>query len=201
MFEQIPSKTLSFQKGLLLEHQNIEKNSILYLLDGHITVSISLPNGKYIPFREIKKNELFGFSHMNKPNDNLSFETNTAVKISVFDRNVFLKNINSNKTYLHNFINFIENRMNMFIEKMILLSISNNRQKIAFYFICELNKSSNNTVNLNMTKSSLMNYLGISRGSFYREYNNILTIGAIRPINNNCYYCDKAILSEILEYT
>ncbi|MCT4631410.1 MAG: Crp/Fnr family transcriptional regulator [Firmicutes bacterium] len=199
MYSEITSKVLTFPKGIYLEHQNIKEHYLLYLIEGTITVSISHPNGKNIPFRNIHKNELFGFSNMNCPNENLSFLTEETVKVSIIPQEDFFKEIRKNQKYMEGFIEFMGHRVNMLIDKMILFSITNNRHRIAYYFVNELKQSKNEVVKIDLSKSALMNYLGMSRGSFYREYNSIIAIGGIKPLKNNTYYCNRDILMNIME--
>jgi len=191
-------ESIIFPKGVFIENQNINEFTFMYLKNGSITVSIAHPNGKYIPFRYINSGEYFGLSRLNGINENLSFFTTSPVEICVISENHFLNLISSNSNYLKEYLNFHTSRINFLIEKMILFSIQNNRQRIAYFFITEIKKQNKKDIQISMSKSKLMEFLGISRGSFYRELNYLIDKKIIFLEGNNRYKCSLKKLQNLL---
>lgn len=191
-------ETINFPKGIFIENQNIDEFTFMYLKNGSITVSIAHPNGKYIPFRYIKSGEYFGLSRLNGANENLSFFTSSAVEICVISENHFFNLISTNSNYLKEYLIFHRSRINFLIEKMILFSIQNNRQRIAYFFIMEIKKQKKKDIRVSMSKSKLMEFLGMSRGSFYRELNYLIDQKIILLDGNNQYKCNLKKLQNLL---
>jgi CRP-like cAMP-binding protein len=184
---------IEYKKGTFLEHKQLS-STVLYLIEGTITVSINTPNGKTVPLRYINPKEFFGLSLLNTANENISFLTTSNVCISCIDRGNLFYMINNNYDFFSKYMNFLDSRIDFLMEKVILFSIQNNKQRLSYFFLNQVKKQNKNPITLNMSKTHILEYLGISRGSFYRELNSLISDKSITVLNGNTYLCNIDLL-------
>ncbi len=192
------STKISLEKGVLLKKSYSKSPYMLYLKSGDISVSITLPNGKWIPLRQVKPNSFFSVTTLGPLNDNLSFLTMSNVEMLVIPKKDFISYIKQDDKSFNDYMDFLHGRVQFLLNKLIMFSIQNNRQRLAYFFLNEMFIQRSDTISIDMTKTSILECLGISRGSFYRELNNLVDIGAIDIINNNLYLCNYDILHNVM---
>jgi CRP-like cAMP-binding protein len=195
----LSTKYLSFGKGVFLEEECDTTHAILYLESGLINVSIALPNGKWTRIRQVKPNEFFSLSSFMAPNENLIFETLSDVKVHLIDKDVFLNYIANDPTFLEYYMSSMHQRVHFLLEKVVLFSIQNNRQRLLYFFINEVRKQNTSTIVLDMNKTCVLECLGMSRGSFYRELNTLIQKKCIVLKPDNTYICNIDRLHKLFE--
>lgn len=173
------------KKSILLDFENNFKG-IAILLSGEITVNIFYENGNKLPLRYIKPSEVFGLSYfLGKEKDQiLTFITNTNCSILVINENSLMKLLQNSSIILKNYLSYMNNRINFLMSKIVFFNLSNNQQKICHFLLKECSKSSSRNCYLNIPKTTLCEYLGIGRTSFYRELNSLAEKKAINMKNN-----------------
>lgn len=192
----LPSRTLTLQKGVYLEEECAIKACILYLESGCINVSITLPNGKWIPLRRVNPGEFFSLSSFVTPSEHLSFETLSPVTVLCIPKEDFFQYTGDHPEFLKYYMSSIHDRVHFLLEKVILFSIQNNKQRMAYYFINEVNCQKSHIITIDMNKTCILECLGMSRGSFYRELNTLTLEGSIKQLDANTYECDLEQLNK-----
>ncbi len=170
---------------------------MLYLKSGCISVSITLPNGKWIPLRQVTPNSFFSVSTLGALNENISFLTLSPVDLLLVPKKHFMDFIRKDENAFNQYMDFINGRIQFLLNKVILFSIQNNKQRLAYFFLNEMFIQKSDTIFIDMTKTCILECLGMSRGSFYRELNNLVDLGAINMMDNGMYLCKYDLLQEV----
>ncbi|MEW9121962.1 MAG: Crp/Fnr family transcriptional regulator [Thermotaleaceae bacterium] len=197
-FAKISSTIEIFPRNTRIDSHEKHGGYILYLLSGNVTASVTLPNGKWIPLRYIKAGEIFGLSSTSEGNENLSFVSASKATVKFIKKAEFLKLLESQPKLLANYLAFVNNRISFLLNKIVLFSIQNNRQRIAYYFLNETHKQKNSLIHIDLSKTCILECLGMSRASFYRELNILLEEKAIEVLHNKKYLCHWERLNNIL---
>ncbi|SHK02258.1 Crp/Fnr family transcriptional regulator [Paramaledivibacter caminithermalis] len=174
---------------------------IAILLSGEITVNIFYENGDRLPLRYIKPSEVFGLSYFlsSDNNETLTFITNTTCNVLIINEDSLLKLLKSSSIILQNCLNYMNNRIRFLISKIIFFNLSNNQQKVCHFLLNECSKASSKNCCLNLPKTTLCEYLGIGRTSFYRELNVLAKKNAIKMNNNGNITIHPEKLIDILK--
>lgn len=212
LFENIPLKELKkiilnvgwFKKdycknSILLDFQDDFKG-IGILLSGEITVNIFYENGNQLHLRCIDPSELFGLSCFFSSNNHmiLTFTANTPCSILIINEDCLLTLLKDSSTILQNYLNYMNGRIKFLISKIVFFNLPNNQQKICHFLLNECSKTSSKNCCLNLPKTTLCEYLGIGRTSFYREINNLAKNNAIELKNNGIITIHPKKLADIL---
>jgi len=192
-----PLKQISLKKGVSLDQNNLSRDYILYLTSGFINVSISLPNGKWIPLRKVCPNEFFALSGYIAVNDHLHFHSLSDISITMISKEQFHQLLHHDEIFCSHYINFLQNRVHFLLEKVILFSIQNNKQRLSYFFLNEMEKQHSSKICMNMNKTCILECLSMSRGSFYRELNALVQEGGIRELSSSEYLCNKEQLHQV----
>lgn len=191
------TKKITLKKGAFLEKKYGHSPYMLYLKSGCISVSITLPNGKWIPLRQVSPHSFFSLSTMGPFNENISFLALSPVSILLIPKDIFLDCLQKDNAFFKQYMDFIHDRVQFLLNKVILFSIQSNRQRLSYFFLNEIYKQANDTVFIDMTKTCILECLGMSRGSFYRELNGLIDMGAIQVIDGSTYSCNYEKLQNV----
>ncbi|SMP60604.1 Crp/Fnr family transcriptional regulator [Anoxynatronum buryatiense] len=197
ILQQVSTFTRTFSQGVSIESDN-EDDYLMYLLEGHVSVSVALENGKFIPLRHIHTGEVFGVSSGSEINGTLAFSAESISTVQFIHKPLFLGVLTEHPQLLANYLAFMNHRISYLLNKVILFSIQNNRQRIACFFLGEMKQQQENLLTVDLSKTCLLECLGMSRSSFYRELNALTAAGAIHPVGRKQYQCNTAILNEVL---
>lgn len=124
------------------------------------------------------------------PSEHLSFETLSPVTVLCIPKEDFFQYTGGHPEFLKYYMSSIHDRVHFLLEKVILFSIQNNKQRIAYYFINEVHRQKSHIITIDMNKTCILECLGMSRGSFYRELNTLTLGGSIKQLDANTYECD-----------
>lgn len=198
ILQQVSAFTRSFSQGTYIHHTD-ESDYLMYLLQGHVTASVALENGKCIPLRHIHAGEIFGVSSGTEMNGTISFCAECSCTVQFIPKPLFLKILAEHPPLLANYLAFMNHRISFLMNKIILFSIQNNRQRIACFFLGEIRNQQSSLLTIDLSKTCLLECLGMSRTSFYRELNALMEAGAILPKGQKQYLCDADALSAVLK--
>jgi CRP-like cAMP-binding protein len=187
------------KKSILLDFDHDFKG-IGILLSGEITVNIFYENGNHLPLRCIRPSEVFGLSYFlnNDSHEIITFITNTDSTVLFINEDCLLTLLKNSPILLQNYLNYMNGRIKFLISKIVFFNLSNNKQKICHFLLNECSKTSSRDCCLNLPKSTLCEYLGIGRTSFYRELNALADNSAIEVKNNGVITIDSKKLIDIL---
>lgn len=189
MFLENISEKIELPKGLIIENQNLcTPSSIMFLKKGSIKITVHHTNGKIITLRRIQSGEFFKLSTIGRKSDNISCLSLSPVTVLVIEQEDMFPLMTSHPDIFKQYLTALNKQMDFLVDKVILFSIQNNRQRIAWYFLNQIQSQNNPILTLHMTKTSLLEYLGMSRGSFYREYNSLLKANCLTPLTKYTYF-------------
>lgn len=187
------------KKSILLDFQNDFKG-IAILISGEITVNIFYENGNQLPLRCIKSSEVFGLSYFlgNENNEILTFIANTHCTVLIINEDSLLMLLQKSSIILQNYLSYMNKRIKFLMSKIVFFNLPNNKQKICHFLLSQCSKGSSKDCCLNLPKTTLCEYLGIGRTSFYRELNTLAEISAIKMKSNGTITIQPEKLINIL---
>ncbi|MEN1760509.1 Crp/Fnr family transcriptional regulator [Anoxynatronum sibiricum] len=197
ILQQVSAFTRTFSQGASIVADD-EDDYLMYLLEGHVSVSVALENGKCIPLRHLHTGEVFGVSSGSEISGTLAFCAESISTVQFIHKPLFLGRLTEHPQLLSNYLAFMNHRISFLLNKVILFSIQNNRQRIACFFLGEMKQQQDHLLTVDLSKTCLLECLGMSRSSFYRELNALTTAGAIHPVGRKQYQCNTNILNEVL---
>ncbi|SDZ20971.1 Crp/Fnr family transcriptional regulator [Tindallia californiensis] len=198
ILEEISCGARVYPCGCFIEHEETE-DSMLYLKHGQVTAFISLENGKNIPLRFIQAGEMFGLSYPSLLTGSLTFQVKEEASIYFLRKSLLLEKISQHPQLLSNYLSFVNQRTAFLLNKTILFSIQSNRQRIACFFLNEIRSQNTCSFQINLSKSCMLDCLGMSRSSFYRELNALQKTKAIELVDKNKYRCCPHQLEAIMQ--
>lgn len=144
------------------------------VLSGKLSVSQLFPDGSTVLIRTINPGELFGvFSacDVNKSNFVTAIENSSVLflRLPVCQENVPACSCKYRSVILENLIKILI-RNNVYLnQKIKIISRPTIREKLLEFFMMQSKKQNSNTINLNMTREKLADYLCTDRSALCRE--------------------------------
>ncbi|MGX8795190.1 Crp/Fnr family transcriptional regulator [Fusibacter sp. JL298sf-3] len=198
VFSKHLKETTAYPAHIKLPVALTEDHPIFYLASGSVTISVTMPNGKWIPLQFVEPNAFFGLCQGQIIGEFISYETAAPSKIAVMEEPAFTELLCQDAHLFHAFWRFLKAQHQFLTEKVILFSIQNNRQRMAYFFLQEIYRQRCNPIWVTMSKTCTLASLGMSRGSFYREFNALIKEGYICPVGAHRYKCNPKLLFDIL---
>jgi cAMP-binding proteins - catabolite gene activator and regulatory subunit of cAMP-dependent protein kinases len=170
-----------FTKGEILARQDESCNRLIFLLGGSVRAEMNDPAGKIIKVEDIHAPNplaiLFLFGNNNKfP---VQATANDDVTALIIPRPSVLKMLMANEVLLKNYLDISANFAGKLSRRLHFMSFRTIRQKLSMY-ILELSKEQrSDVVELQMSKSSVAEYFGVTRPSLERELTRMQNEGLI----------------------
>lgn len=144
------------------------------VLSGKLSVSQLFPDGSTVLIRMINPGELFGvFSacDVNKSNFVTAIENSSVLflRLPVCQENVPACNCTYRSVILENLIKILITNNVYLNQKIKIISRPTIREKLLEFFMMQSKKQNSNTINLNMTREKLADYLCTDRSALCRE--------------------------------
>jgi len=170
-----------FEKDTQLAMQDELCNRLIILLSGSVKAEMIDPSGRIIRVEDIFAPNplaiLFLFGQHNRfPVQVTARENITALVIS---KQSILKMLGMNQTLLKNYLDISAEFAALLSQKLHFMSFRTIKQKLAVYILKLSKEAQSDIVKLDMTKSALAEYFGISRPSLERELTAMQHIGLI----------------------
>ncbi|QUH24789.1 Crp/Fnr family transcriptional regulator [Serpentinicella alkaliphila] len=168
IFKAINYRTVIYAKGSYIENCDRE---IGIVLSGKIEIQKNLITGKKIIMNKIKGGDVFGLANLFQ--ESVSNVTSLYVKsesvVMFINEEGLLKLFQLDENIQRNYLGYISGRIHFLNQRVECFTQDNIEERIINY-IKQLKVQQNNKkqVTLNLSKSELADYLGISRPSLYR---------------------------------
>jgi len=196
--KRISTATRHYTKNMRLQIDP-SGETLLYLQQGQVMDVVVLANGKEIPLQAIHPGELFGFSAETHIMGSVDYYAQCDSSVMLVQKSQLLQSLSNHPQLLSNYFDYINGHLNSLLNKVILFTIQNNRQRIACYFLGEIQRQGHDHLTMNVSKTHLLECLGMSRSSFYRELNALIESGALLPVGHKQYKCNRCQLERILQ--
>lgn len=175
IFSELNITETTFRKDKILALQDEICNRLIVLLSGSVKAEMSDPSGKVIKVEDIYAPNplaiLFLFGEENRfPVQVTTREDTTALVIS---KQSVVKMLGMQETILQNYLDISANFASRLSKKLHFMSFRTIRQKLAMYILDLSQKTKNDSIILDRTKSALAEYFGVSRQSLERELTNM----------------------------
>ncbi|WP_093373321.1 Crp/Fnr family transcriptional regulator [Tindallia magadiensis] len=197
LLSEVSSGSKHYSSGCFIDEEETEEHMI-YLQKGRVTAFISLENGKNIPLRFIRGGEMFGLSYPSLITGTITFQVLEEAEVYFVRKVLLLEKLSAYPKLLANYLAFVSQRTAFLLNKTILFSIQSNRQRIACFFLNEISHQNTCRLQIHLSKSCMLDCLGMSRSSFYREFNALQQTKAIVLIDKNQYQCCPDKLEAIM---
>lgn len=202
LFSEFNVKETNFKKGDILAFQDEPCNRLIMLLSGSVKGEMSDPSGKVVKVDDIYAPSplaiLFLFGDNNRfPVQATASEDGTAIIIA---KQTILKMLGRNEVLLKNYLDISANFAVRISQKLHLMSFRTIRQKLAMYFINLLDKGDTNEIELDISKTALAEYFGVSRQSLERELTNMQNDGLILSNRRKITIVDRNALVKLVSF-
>lgn len=161
----------TYSQGMIIDDDGPEKkNAIGLIVTGQIHAMKHLISGKTSVLKSIKVGELFGLGNVfGDEIHELSFlEVAVETKVIYIHEKELLK-LFTNEQVLKNYLAYINTKIQYLNMKIDIMSQSSIRDKVIMYIENQqIRHEKSSIVKLDMTKTMLAEYLGVSRASLYR---------------------------------
>ena len=160
-------KTRFFKKGEWIAQQGDTVNALYILYAGSVKAEMISASGTVLNIEIIHApNPLapaFLFAENNQfPVDVVALED---VQIILISKDIIMKQLALNETFLHGFLTFNSNRVHFLSERLKLLSTKTIKGKLAQYILA---RTDNMRFTMDMNQTALAEYFGVTRPSLSR---------------------------------
>jgi len=166
--DELKIKTKSFKKGEWIARQGDTVKALYILLKGSVKAEMFSESGTILNIETIHApNPLapaFLFAENNQfPVDVIALED---VEIILVSKESIMKQLTHNENFLHEFMKFNSNRAQFLSERLKFLSTKTIKGKVAQYILA---RTDNMCFTLDMNKTTLAEYFGVTRPSLSRS--------------------------------
>lgn len=188
-----------FKKGDVIAFGNDTCNYLITILKGSVKGEMIDSSGKTIKVEDINAPQsvatAFLFGNNNKFPVNIT--ANNDVELLFIAKDSVIKIIQSDVTFLINYLNTISNRAQFLANKIKFLSFKSIKGKIAFY-ILQLSKGELKTVTLPKSQKEIARLFGVERPSLSRAIRELEQEGIIKAQRRDITIIDKGKLNRLL---
>lgn len=168
-------KVASFKKGGIIAFEDDPISSIGIILEGSIEVQKNYPSGKVVTINRMQKGNIFGeaiiFSTRKTYPSTIASSTDS--KVLYINQDDIIKLCSSNKTFLHNFMKVLSNRILNLSNILRTLSYQTIRQKLASFLLDEYKKQKSLVIKVSSSRQEMADQFGTTRPSLSRELINM----------------------------
>lgn len=168
-------KVTSFKKGEIIAFEDDPISSIGIILEGSIEVQKNYPSGKVVTINRMQKGNIFGeaiiFSTRKTYPSTIASSTDS--KVLYINQDDIIKLCSSNKTFLHNFMKVLSNRILNLSNILRTLSYQTIRQKLASFLLDEYKKQKSLVIKVSSSRQEMADQFGTTRPSLSRELINM----------------------------
>lgn len=168
-------KVASFKKGEIIAFEDDPISSIGIILEGSIEVQKNYPSGKVVTINRMQKGNIFGeaiiFSTRKTYPSTIASSTDS--KVLYINQDDIIKLCSSNKTFLHNFMKVLSNRILNLSNILRTLSYQTIRQKLASFLLDEYKKQKSLVIKVSSSRQEMADQFGTTRPSLSRELINM----------------------------
>jgi len=160
----------SYVYGDLVYGLNREVGAIGIMLKGKVHAMKYLSSGKNMILKVIQPGDTFGVGSVFSEKDlRLSYMEVSEESLIAFISESSLIKLFKNENFMKNYVKLLNSRIRYLNHKVDILSQSSIRDKVLMYiYDLTLLQGNKEEIILSMSKQSLADYLGVSRGSLYR---------------------------------
>jgi CRP-like cAMP-binding protein len=161
----------SYSHGMIIDDDGPEKkNAIGLIVSGQVNAMKHLISGKESVLKTIKVGDLFGLGNVfgNEIHELSFLEVSTEATVIYIHEKELLK-LFTNQQVLKNYLAYINTKIQYLNMKIDIMSQSSIRDKVIMYIENQqIRHGKSSVIKLDMTKTMLAEYLGVSRASLYR---------------------------------
>ncbi|MBR1938489.1 MAG: Crp/Fnr family transcriptional regulator [Spirochaetales bacterium] len=193
-------KLKEFGKGDVIFRAMNKADEIAIILDGHMQIAKTFPNGNQINVSIRKKGSLVGpaavFSDEGRyPCDVVSVDNSSILFLS---KTSLLALLGKSSILLSSFLSIIASSSAMLQRRLELMSYSSIQAKVAFYLLINTRRSGKNKVLIPESISNWALVMNVSRTSLHREIAKMEKLGLIRYSSPFIDVLDKEGLQNVL---
>lgn len=168
-------KVTNFKKGEIIAFEDDPISSIGIILEGSIEVQKNYPSGKIVTINRMQKGNIFGEAIIfsNRKTYPSTIASSTDSKVLYLNQDDIIKLCSSNKTFLHNFMKVLSNRILNLSNILRTLSYQTIRQKIASFLLDEYKKQKSLVIKVTSSRQEMADQFGTTRPSLSRELINM----------------------------
>lgn len=173
-------KLASYKKNDVLAIEGDPCTSIGIVIEGRIEINKLLANGKNVNMETLCRGDVFGevilFLGNSYPATIVASLNSEVLYIS---KEEILKILSQNRELMEGVLKLFAQKIVLLNQKVTLLSLQTIRQKLAWYLLNEYKRQKTLTINLENSKVSLAEKIGIPRPSLSRELINMQDDGLV----------------------
>lgn len=193
IFEKLNIKESHFRKGEILAMQGEPVNRLIILLKGSIKGEMIDVSGRVAKVEDVEAPSPLAILFLFGGNNYFPVQATAREKVEaiIIPKQSVLKMLSMNETVLKNYLDISADFASRLSRKLHFISFRTIRQKLAVYLLELSQRTGSDTVELNMTKTSLAEYFGVSRPSLEREITNMQREGLIAAEKSKITIADK----------
>ena len=173
--------TRNYNRDDVIAIQGDLYSNLYVVMDGTVSSEISDPAGKRV------KLEIFTRSSIIAPGILFAIDNTLPVTIIAetdcsllsISKETVISILQTNRSYLINYLSTIGNKVNILAEKIRLFQFSSIQQKIAGYLLNLYEKQGSNSLVIPYTRENLADFFGVARPSLSRELSRMSEAGII----------------------
>jgi CRP-like cAMP-binding protein len=171
IFSKIRYKIKKFGQNEIILSEYDKAEYLGIVIDGIAEIQKSLPSGKNILIKVLRKYQTFGEATLFSSIESFPVKviSKNKSKVIMIKKQEMIKLLSINEKVINNFLEIISNRIIMLKSRLELISESSIRKKISSYLLNEVNRKKTNTFYLPFSKTKLASFLSIPRPSLSRE--------------------------------
>ncbi len=203
IFEELSIKEKRFRKSDILAMQDESCNRLIILATGSVKAEMTDASGKIIKVEDISAPSPLAILFLFGTDSRFPVQITAIDDISAFiiPKQSIIKMLGMDEIILKNYLDISADFASRLSKKLHFLSFKTIRQKLSMYLLELSQKSNNNTVELNRTKTALAEYFGVSRQSLERELTNMQNDGLIMSQKKRILIRDKSKLVQLVQFS
>lgn len=200
LLSQVECSLKKYSKNDYIIRRGSFQNSMIILVEGIIESEIIFENGKVLKVSEqmapfVLSAALIHGKEIEYPIDVIARTEVTVLKI---DKDDVFKMMQTNVTFLRNYMEVVAERTNFLYQKLTCFSFRSLREKYILYLLSLIKEQKSDFVTVSKSQSELAQSFGVNRPSLAREVRSLHNSGLIEADGKEIKVLSRKKLSRML---
>lgn len=191
LLHSITYRMLEYRKGEYIYNYHRHWRELGIIIDGKVEVQKHLPSGKKIIMDQLEAGDVFGMEVLFEEREGYAADLMVKRQTEVFfiGEQELLKLFHADQTLLRNYLKYMNRELLFLNQRIECFTNEQTRERVLEYFShMKTAQNGNGQMTLPYNKSSLADYLGISRASLYRTLRVLETEGCLALRGQKVYF-------------
>lgn len=200
LIKSVEHQSKSYKKGEIILFSGDKYDKLIIIVKGSVTCEIVDFEGKVLQLETITAPDTIAPSNIFGDNNILPHDITSREdsKLLFINKESVLELLMSENKILKNYLDIVANNTHNLSNRIKMLGLQSIREKIAMFFLEQVNKRRSNTFRLDKTHAELSDIFGVERPSLSREIRKLNNEGLIESKGKNITIKNKQALSDIV---